>query len=216
MLQMKTAALVLAGSLAACGDTTRFELSPQVALGQMGHVDNTLARARSDFLGEDPDPLLSGVSEVPVDYVGGGSLVTRIAIARADNLAPGVTLTSALFAEHSQIIARLPQGLGVFTDPMQVALWANAIGGEVAAGHARVYLGGQVVTYSAGLGLTRVMSRVHLTSALIDLRSATGATIPYATFSGRFAPIRGPDVLGNLRVFGPGEVEVRLGLVQSW
>jgi hypothetical protein len=213
--QMKSPVLALIACLSACSDTTRLEVSEQAALGQIGHVATTLGQARRDFLGGG-GPLGGSFSTIPVDYSGGGSLTGTVAVVRSDDLTSGLHLRSSLYAEHSTVRARLPDGLGVFTDPMQVAMWANGVGAELALGRSTTLPDGHKLTYAAGLGLTRVQSSVHLQSALIDLRATTLVTLPYASMSAQFAPVRGPDLHAGLRAFSADQVEVRLGLVQSW
>ena len=214
--QMKFPALALLVCLAACGDTTRLEVSQQAAMGQIGHVGTTLEQARRDFVGGSGGPFGGSLTDIPVDYSGGGSLVGTIAVVRSDNLTASLHLRSKLYAEHSTIRARLPDGLGVFTDPMQAAMWANGLGAEVTLARSLTWPGGQQTHVAAGLGLTRVTARVHLHSALIDLRSTTFAALPYASLSASYAPLKGPDLQADIRAFSADQVEFRLGLVQHW
>lgn len=213
--QMKFPAVALAACLAACSPTTGLELSEQASLGQIGHVGPTLDQARRDFLGGG-GPLGGSFSSVPVDYSDGGSLAGTVALVWSDALTANLHLTSRLYAEHSTVVARLPDGLGVFTDPMKTAIWANGLGAQLSLGRSQTLPGGQQTDLSAGLGLTRVHSRVHLQSALIDLRAETFVTLPYASLTGRYRPVKGPDLQADIRAYSADRVEVRLGLIQSW
>ena len=213
---MKSPVLALIVGLSACGDTTRLEVSEQVALGQIGPVGATLNQARRDFVGGGGGPFGGSLTDIPVDYSSGGSVVGTVAVVRSDDLMFDLHLGSKLFAEHGTVRARLSDGLGVFTDPMQVAMWANGVGAELSLGRMTTLSGGQIVDCSAGIGLTRVVSKVHLQSALLDLRATAAVTLPYATFTGRYRPVQGPDMLADIRVFSLGSIEARLGLVQSW
>ena len=214
-LQMKFPALALIVCLSACGDNTGFQVSEQAALGQIGPVGATLDRARRDFIGEG-GPLGGSLTAIPVDYSDGGSFVGTLAVVRSDDLTENLRLASKVYAEHSTLRARLPDGLSVFTDPMQARIWANGLGAEVSLGRSLTWPGGRHADLAAGLGLSRISASVHLQSALIDLRSTTLVTLPYAVLSARYAPVKGPDLQADIRAFSLDRVEVRLGLVQSW
>jgi hypothetical protein len=214
--QMKFPAAALIACLSACNATTGLEVSEQAALGQIGHVGPTLDQARRNFLGGGGGPLAGGFANILVDYSDGGSLAGTVALVRRDAMAGNLQVTSRLYAEHSTVMARLPDGLGVFTDPMKTAMWANGLGAEVAFGRSLTLPTGQQADLAAGLGLTHVQSKVHLQSALIDLRAVTRVTLPYLSLTARYAPVKGPDLRADIRAYSADQVEVRLGLVQSW
>jgi hypothetical protein len=212
---MKFPAAALIACLAACNATTGVQVSGQAALGQIGHVGPTLDQARRNFLGGG-GPLGGSFATIPVDYSQGGNLVGTLALVRSDALTGNLQLQSRIYAEHSTVAVRLPNGLGVFTDPMKAAMWANGLGGDVSLGRDLTLPGGQQAQLAAGLGVSRVQSRVHLQSALIDLRATTRITLPYASLTARYAPVKGPDLQADIRAYSTDQVEVRLGLVQSW
>lgn len=212
---MKMPAIALFACLTACTATTGLEVSGQAALGQIGHVGPTLDQARRDFLGGG-GPLGGSFATIPVDYSQGGNLVGTLALVRSDVLTGNLHLQSRIYAEHSTVAARLPNGLGVFTDPMKAAMWANGVGAQVSLGRDLTLPGGQQAQLAAGLGVSRVQSRVHLQSALIDLRATTRITLPYASLTARYAPVKWPDLQADIRAYSTDQVELRLGLVQSW
>jgi hypothetical protein len=212
---MKFPAAALIACLAACNATTGVQVSGQAALGQIGHVGPTLDQARRNFLGGG-GPLGGSFATIPVDYSQGGNLVGTLALVRSDALTGNLHLRSRIYAEHSTVAVRLPNGLGVFTDPMKAAMWANGLGGDVSLGRDLTLPGGQQAQLAAGLGVSRVQSRVHLQSALIDLRATTRITLPYASLTARYAPVKGPDLQADIRAYSADQVELRLGLVQSW
>ena len=213
-------------ALGACSDgATRVEVTEQAVMGQIGPVGPVLAQAERDFLGEagfggigsDAGMADGGIgSDAGVAYGGGAVGAIAVGLRRRDDLGRGLQLYSRVFAEHSELSATLPDGIGVLTDPMQVEIRTDGVGGEVSLGRAVVLPGGGRVDHAAGIGLAWVAARVHLQSALIERPSQRVMTLPYLLLTGRYDPLHGPTLAGEMRVYDPGQTELRLGLVQAF
>lgn len=212
---MRISAFALCFTLAACSDAAfRVEVGEQVAMGKVGYVGPVLARAESDFMG---GAAFGGIgSGGPVTYDGGMAGSVALAVVRDDAVGETLMLRSRVYVEHSEVHTRLPRGIGVLTDPMQVAIWADGAGGEVMLGRTVVLPRGGRFDLAAGLGLAQIAARVHLQSALIDRPSHKVVTLPYVLLTGRYAPRRGPSVAGEIRLYDLGQSEFRLGFVQGF
>jgi len=214
---MRIPLLALVAVLAACTvEPARLQGSAQLAVGQIGYAAPVLDKARRDFLGPGGGFPGGTGGDVPVTSGGGGAALVGLMAVRSHPLTPDLTLQSGTYAELGATTARLPQGLGVFTDAARVRMWAAGLGGDVRVQRTVVTAAGRQLSYGLGLGLTRTMALVDIQSALIDRQSRVWLTQTYATMTLRYQPRRGPDLAADLRLFNTGDTELRLGLAQRW
>lgn len=206
--------LALVVVVAGCTDARpSLVVSGQVALGQIGYAGPVLDQARQDFIGSGGG--FPGLGDVPVPYGDAAAAAVVIAAQRSVSVAPGLTVQSRAYADLGATTARLPQGLGVFTDPARVAMMAAGLGAEIALQRAYVTPGGQRVIYGVGTGLTRTLAYVDIQSALIDRQSSVWLTQGYATLHSRYQIRSGVELAADLRLFTAAS-EVRLGVARTW
>ncbi len=217
--------------LAACsGDADGFEVSGQVAGGQVAYVGPALAAARQDFFGGGGTggggTIAGGTSagvtgggfglDEPVRLQGAIPAVIAVTWSRHTALGDGWQVQSALRLSHQEARAYLPEGLAVLTDPMQVALSAEAAGAEVMLRRAGELGRGWTWDYGAGLGVQDMAIRADLQSALIDLTSLVNVTQFYALASGRLVHPSGLGLTGQVMIFDRGGTEYQVGFVQAF
>ena len=213
---MKVHILALVAVVAACSaDGARIEASGQAALGQIGYAGPVLDQAQRDFLGADGGFPGAG-NDDPVPFRGGGGVTAALAVQRFRPLAPGFGLQTRAYADLGATTARLPQGLGVFTDPARVRMLAAGLAADVMLQQAHETPGGHRVTHAVGLGLTRTVAWVDIGSALIDRQSRVWLTQPYVSLTTRYQLRSGLDLGADARVFRGGGTELRLGVAQGW
>jgi hypothetical protein len=211
---MKVHIMALIAAVSACSAPPKLEVSGQAALGQIGYAGPVLDQAQRDFMGGGGFPGFGG--NEPVPYGGAAAATLAVAALRSDPLTPGLNLQSRAYAELGATTARLPQGLGVFTDPARVRMLATGLGADVMLERTRITPGGQRMTYAVGLGVTRTLAWVDVQSALIDRQSRVWLTQPYLSLATRTQRRSGLDLAADLRVFSGGGAELRLGVAQGW
>lgn len=210
--------------LPACaGGGGHFEMSGQVAAGQVAYVGPALAQARDNFFGDGGGGSGGGGAtgggfglDEAVTLQGAAPSVVALAWTRQEDLGGDWHLQSALRLSHQEARAYLPEGLGVLTDPMRVRLWAEAAAVEVSLGRTHGAGRGWTWGYAAGVGLQQIAARAHLQSALIDVASRVDLTQPYTVLSGRVSHPAGVGLDGQVLMFQDGGTEFRLGFVQEF
>jgi hypothetical protein len=209
--------------LAACSDDhISLQLAEHAAAGQVSYVGPALRQAKRDFFGESGGA--GGAAgggggfglEERVEVRGAPPTVTALSLTRRDDIGRGWDLRSSLTVAHAGIQARLPEGLGVLTDPMRVEIRAEAVQMELSVGRAQVLPAGWVLDYGAGLGLQQIAARADVRSALINLVSHTDLTQPYALVHGRVTSPQDIGLSAGLMLFKDGGPEYRVGIFQQF
>jgi hypothetical protein len=203
---MRRVLIVLLPLLAGCaGPGPRFEVAGLAAAGSPGYAGPVLARAEADVLGGAGGASLDAASALP-----GAAGTLAVAVVHARRLDSQVVLEARAQVEESAARFGLPDGLGVFTDPMRVEIRAVGVGGEVGV-RREVKVGSGRVGLGVALGASRVAARVHVRSALIDRRSRVVLLLPHAAASARVPLPGGAAAVAEVRLYRTGAVELRLG-----
>ena len=206
---------LLLGALSGCSSgNAHFETREQVAVGQIGYAGPVLDQARRDFIG---GANLGGISDAgEVTFATGIAVTISLARVQTNDLGRGLLLTTRIYGEHGELRSHLPEGLGVFTDPMRISITADTIGAEALYGKSLATRNGQVISYGVGAGIAQTLAQVTLNSTLIALKSHDSWAIPYVLVSGRYHPVRGPDFSADVHIFDIGRSEWRLGVTQRF
>ncbi len=219
----RPALLICLGLCACTQDQMRVDMSVGAMASRPGYLDPTLYQAKRDFFGpdgSDPGPIGGGsggsLFAGAVTMRGAPPSVASIRVTRRDPVATGLDLQTQVALDRSAMHARLPDGIGVLTDPMDVDIQAQTLRVQVALSQHHTLPTGWGVEYGAGLGLQSMTARSYFSSALIDLHSQVQATQSYWLLMGEIRPPRGPSVTGSLLVYPSGADEIRLGLSQSF
>lgn len=108
------------------------------------------------------------------------SLRAGISLSHRSELGGGIGLETAMFAGVGQSRYRLPDGLAIFVDPMEVTLTSATIAPEVRL--VRQVHGGRFrVGLMAGGGVEASYTRTTLRSALFHMADRYSGLAPYAT-----------------------------------
>lgn len=217
-------------ALTACSDgAPQVSVATQIAGGDLVYAAPLLATATRDFFGGGSGGGSGGLGGGLGSGLGGGVFgnldgvvmrgappaIASVTVTRADPLA-GLVLRSQLGVEYAQLDATLPNGLGVLTDPMQVAMWQRALRAQVTAGQSLALNGGWRFDFAAGVGWVQYIADGHIRSALIDLRPSTAGGVPYGILDAGLTPARGPGLTAGLLLYPYGRAELRLGLSQAF
>lgn len=108
------------------------------------------------------------------------ALRAGVSVTRQTVLGNGFVLETALFAGVGQSGYRLPDGLGIFGDPMDIQLSSVTVAPELRLVR-QVHLGRVRVDLTAGGGVEASTVRTTLRSALFDLSDRYSGLSPYAT-----------------------------------
>lgn len=165
--------------------------------------------AGGGFLLIDPDVLKPG-SETPRRLVRDRSvaLVHERAVPLGQDLAAYGSLTAGL----GQTRHRLPEGMGVLTDPARIGLTSLTLQPE--AGLQRRWQGpGSDLTVAAGLGIQASLTETTVSSALLDVRHRSSHVMPYAALRFEVQPRQAPLSLAlEARVARDGMSQLRADL----
>ena len=220
--------LLTATLLTGCaGGQARFALSSQAAAGQLSYGAATLANAKDNFLGSDgggggsgsgigaggTDDLLDGEGRVALR--GLPPTATTLAVSHVQVFG-NVTLTSGLQAGVHNLRGTLPDGVGVLTDPARIDMRAASLAAQITAGRSMAIGPHLQLGYAAGVGVMQINAATHVQSALIDVRGRSRQTLPYLVAQGRLSGAGNLALAGDVLVFLPGAVEVRLGVLQRF
>lgn len=221
---MRIAIAALALALAGCAaGGPEVKLTGRAEGGGLAYVGPLLGQARQDFFGgTGPSPGTGGggggafgVAE-PVRLAGFVPGAVSLGLTWEGGEAAGWHFRPGLALSRHVAHAELPQGLGIFTDPMDIDLVAHGVTGTLELQRDRVISPNWTAQYGAGIGLQRMFSHGHFQSALIDLKSDIAVTSPFAMIGAGLFNARGGGLEAEARYFGSDSAEYSLGLVQRF
>jgi hypothetical protein len=128
-----------------------------------------------------PDMLSPG-SDTP--YRLRQSLANSVAIRVARPLRPGLDLTGRLALGRGSTVYDLPDGLGVLRDPTTIRFRTHFALLEAGLAWRRPLRGTMVAEVEVAAGLRETRIKTHVTSALLDVRSASRHRDPYIALRG--------------------------------
>jgi len=165
------------------------------------------ARNRPPAFGLEIDPEVLGPdSDTPHDLVRDRLIGLRLS--RETDLGAGFGLEASVLTGIGESRYRLPKGMGILTDPVDIGFRSLSVTPELALSR-RADLGalsGQVVL---GLGMQAARSRVTVRSALLDVSETVMTRRPYARLGLVLEePRRGVALAGEARVYEGRAAEI--------